>query len=70
MATIKSEGLLGDKYVEISFGSDQAERLKNGDTIASANRPSTFRTSFKKTDEILDHYQGHHAEHQGNHRQS
>jgi len=36
VATIKSEGLLGDKYVEISFGSDQAGRLKNGDTIPSA----------------------------------
>ena len=36
VAAIKSEGLLGDKYVEISFGSPEAQKLKNGDTIASA----------------------------------
>jgi phospholipid/cholesterol/gamma-HCH transport system substrate-binding protein len=34
-AAIKSEGLLGSKYVEVSFGSNGAERLKDGDTIAS-----------------------------------
>ncbi|MGD0297408.1 MAG: MlaD family protein [Bryobacteraceae bacterium] len=47
IASIKSEGLLGDKYVEIPFGSDEAERLKSGNTIASA--PPR-------------HHQGHHAE--------
>src|ERR1700675_3638472 len=31
LADIKSEGLLGDKYVEVSFGSEEADRLKNGD---------------------------------------
>jgi outer membrane protein OmpA-like peptidoglycan-associated protein len=34
-ASIKTEGLLGDKYVEISFGSPQAEAVQNGDAIAS-----------------------------------
>ena len=34
-ASIKTEGLLGDKYVEISFGSPQAEAVANYDTIAS-----------------------------------
>jgi len=34
-AAIKSEGLLGSKYVEVSFGSNDAEKLKDGDTIAS-----------------------------------
>src|SRR2546423_4453483 len=35
VASIKSEGLLGDKYIEVSFGSEGAEPVKNGDTIAS-----------------------------------
>src|SRR6266849_9969125 len=34
-ASIKTEGLLGDKYVEISFGSTKAEVVGNNDTIAS-----------------------------------
>ncbi|MGH9775699.1 MAG: MlaD family protein [Candidatus Acidiferrales bacterium] len=33
IATIKTEGLLGDKYVEISFGSEKAPEIKSGDTI-------------------------------------
>lgn len=32
-ATIKTEGLLGDKYVEISFGSEKAPGVASGDTI-------------------------------------
>jgi phospholipid/cholesterol/gamma-HCH transport system substrate-binding protein len=34
-AAINSEGLLGSKYVEVSFGSNDAEKLKDGDTIAT-----------------------------------
>jgi outer membrane protein OmpA-like peptidoglycan-associated protein len=33
--SIKTEGLLGDKYIEISFGSAKADAVQNGDTIAS-----------------------------------
>ncbi|MGH9547461.1 MAG: MlaD family protein [Terriglobales bacterium] len=33
VATIKTEGLLGDKYVEISFGSEKAPEVASGDTI-------------------------------------
>ncbi len=33
VASVKSDGLMGDKYVEISFGSVDAPGLKNGDTI-------------------------------------
>jgi outer membrane protein OmpA-like peptidoglycan-associated protein len=33
LATIRTEGLLGDKYVEISFGSEKAPNVQNGDTI-------------------------------------
>src|SRR5215469_2629198 len=33
VAAIRSEGLVGDKFVEISFGSEQSPRVKDGDTI-------------------------------------
>jgi outer membrane protein OmpA-like peptidoglycan-associated protein len=35
IASIKTEGLLGNKYVEISFGSEKAEAVMNDDVIAS-----------------------------------
>jgi phospholipid/cholesterol/gamma-HCH transport system substrate-binding protein len=57
VASIKSEGLLGDKYVEISFGSDEAPRLKNGDTIASA-APMDISDLIQKTDQLLGTAQG------------
>lgn len=53
VASIKSEGLLGDKYVEIAFGSPDGERLKNGDTIGAAP-PVDIADLIKKTNDILD----------------
>jgi phospholipid/cholesterol/gamma-HCH transport system substrate-binding protein len=53
LASIKSEGLLGDKYIEVSFGSDNAEKLKNWDYIES-EPPLEFSNLMKKTDKILD----------------
>ncbi len=53
VAAIHSEGLLGDQYVEISFGSDDAPRLKSGDTIQS-EPPFEFSQLMKKTDHLLD----------------
>jgi phospholipid/cholesterol/gamma-HCH transport system substrate-binding protein len=53
VASIKSQGLLGDQYVEISFGSQQAERLKSGETIQS-EPPLEFSELMNKTDQILD----------------
>jgi phospholipid/cholesterol/gamma-HCH transport system substrate-binding protein len=53
VASIKSEGLIGDKYVEISFGSDNAAQLKNGDTIAS-EPPLDMSNLVKKADQLLD----------------
>lgn len=35
VASIKTAGLLGDEYIEISFGSKQGPALENGDTIRS-----------------------------------
>src|SRR5882762_1392097 len=57
VASIKSEGLLGDKYMEISFGSPDAERLKNGDSIASA-APLDISDLIAKTSTILDSTKG------------
>jgi phospholipid/cholesterol/gamma-HCH transport system substrate-binding protein len=53
VASIKSEGLIGDKYIEISFGSDDAAPLKNGDTIQS-EAPLDISNLVKKADQLLD----------------
>jgi phospholipid/cholesterol/gamma-HCH transport system substrate-binding protein len=57
VAAIKSEGLIGDKYVEISFGSDNAAALKDGDTIPS-EKPLDMSNLVKKADQLLDTAQG------------
>src|ERR1700730_14501194 len=53
VASIKSEGLLGDKYIEISFGSPELERARDGDTIDTAP-PLEFSDLITKTNQILD----------------
>jgi phospholipid/cholesterol/gamma-HCH transport system substrate-binding protein len=53
IAVIKTEGLLGNKYVEVSFGSEPAEKVNNGDTIGS-EPPLDFSDLIKKTNQILD----------------
>lgn len=53
VASIRSEGLVGDKYVEISFGSPEAKMLEGGETIES-EPPTDFAELIKKTDKILD----------------
>src|SRR5262249_30970523 len=35
VASIKTEGLLGNKYIQISLGSDKAEEVQDGDAIRS-----------------------------------
>ncbi len=52
-ASIESEGLVGDKYIEISFGTKNGSDVKNNDTIAS-QPPIEMTALLKKTDEILD----------------
>jgi phospholipid/cholesterol/gamma-HCH transport system substrate-binding protein len=52
-AAIKSEGLLGDRYVEISFGSRGAAKLKGGEILKSVP-PFDISDIFGKTDGILD----------------
>ena len=53
MASIQAEGLLGNKYVEITFGSAGGEGLRDGDTIGSES-PLDFADLMKKADQILD----------------
>src|SRR6516165_950368 len=53
VAWIKTEGLLGDKYVEISFGSKEAEKVKDGDTL-EGQPPVDISDMIKKTDQIMD----------------
>jgi phospholipid/cholesterol/gamma-HCH transport system substrate-binding protein len=57
VAAIQSEGLLGDKYVEVSFGSVDAAELKGGETIESAP-PLEISALFHKADQLLDASQG------------
>ncbi len=57
VASIKSEGMLGDKYVEISFGSTDAAKLRGGETIAS-EAPLDISDLFTKASTILDTAQG------------
>src|SRR5258705_1937771 len=53
VATIRSEGLVGDKYVEITFGSDSAPQVSNGDLI-EGEPPLEFSDLMKKTNGLLD----------------
>src|SRR5260370_1288128 len=57
IAVIRTEGLVGDQYVEIAFGCPGVESVKNGDTIA-AEPPLQLADMLKKTDAILDSAQG------------
>jgi phospholipid/cholesterol/gamma-HCH transport system substrate-binding protein len=53
VASIKSEGLLGDKYVEVSFGSQQGARMKGGEEIGS--EPALDISDLvAKTNQLLD----------------
>jgi phospholipid/cholesterol/gamma-HCH transport system substrate-binding protein len=53
VAAIRSAGLLGDKYVEVSFGTDGAERLKGGEMLAS-EPPIDMSDLMKTANQVLD----------------
>ena len=53
IASIKTEGLLGDEYVAISFGSAQGANVLDGDTIGSVP-PLEMADLIKKTSGIMD----------------
>lgn len=47
VATITTQGLLGDKFVSVSLGSPEKEILKEGDLLASEERPSIYSIAEK-----------------------
>jgi phospholipid/cholesterol/gamma-HCH transport system substrate-binding protein len=53
LASIETEGLLGNQYLAISFGSSGQAEVRNGDTIASLP-PLEMSELLKKTSAILD----------------
>jgi phospholipid/cholesterol/gamma-HCH transport system substrate-binding protein len=53
VAAIQTEGLLGNEFVSVSFGSAQGVNVQDGDTIAS-EPPLVIADLIKKTDAILD----------------
>jgi phospholipid/cholesterol/gamma-HCH transport system substrate-binding protein len=57
VATIRTEGLVGDQYLEITFGSTDAAAVKDGDTL-EAEPPLQISDMMKKTDVLLDSAQG------------
>jgi phospholipid/cholesterol/gamma-HCH transport system substrate-binding protein len=57
VASIKSEGMLGDKFVEVSFGSVDAPELNSGETIAS-QPPLDVSDLFAKANQLLGTAQG------------
>jgi phospholipid/cholesterol/gamma-HCH transport system substrate-binding protein len=50
---IRSEGLVGDKYVEISFGSPEAQPLRKGD-ILNSEPPVDIADLVQKANQMLD----------------
>src|ERR1700732_3667771 len=56
VATIETEGLLGNQYLAISFGSAGKADVREGDVIAS-QAPLEMSDLFKKTSGILDNSQ-------------
>ena len=53
VAVIKSEGLVGEKFLEISFGSPQAAKVNDGDTIRG-EPPLEISDLINKTSVVLD----------------
>jgi hypothetical protein len=53
VATIETEGLLGNQFLAISFGSSASAEVKDGDLIAS-QPPLEMADLFQKTSDILD----------------
>ena len=51
VASIKTEGLLGDKYIEISFGSQNAPNIENGDAIKGEPTKDFANAAITATDQ-------------------
>lgn len=57
VASIQTEGLVGNKYVELSFGSDAAAPVEDGDTLESV-APLELGDLVKKADDVLEAARG------------
>jgi len=53
IASIETEGLLGEKYLAVSFGSPEAERVRDGEAIES-RPPVDYGDVAKKAADTLD----------------
>jgi phospholipid/cholesterol/gamma-HCH transport system substrate-binding protein len=53
VASIETEGLLGSKYVAVSFGSLEGEPVHDGDTI-EGSQPLDYADLAKKANEMMD----------------
>jgi phospholipid/cholesterol/gamma-HCH transport system substrate-binding protein len=53
VVTIETEGLLGNQYLAISFGSGKSSNVRDGDTLAS-QPPLEMSDLLAKTSDILD----------------
>ncbi|MFM8268839.1 MAG: MlaD family protein [Pseudomonadota bacterium] len=45
LATLKTQGVLGDKYIELTIGSNNEQVLKSGDTLRSSETSDIFSKS-------------------------
>jgi phospholipid/cholesterol/gamma-HCH transport system substrate-binding protein len=57
LAVIKTEGLVGDQYLEVSFGSEHAPPVNDGDTIGAAP-VIQISDLMQKANQMLDSAQG------------
>jgi phospholipid/cholesterol/gamma-HCH transport system substrate-binding protein len=57
VASIQTEGLVGNKYVEISFGSESAPAVDEGDMLQSVP-PLDITDVVKKTNDVLEAAKG------------
>jgi phospholipid/cholesterol/gamma-HCH transport system substrate-binding protein len=53
VATIETEGMLGNQYVAISFGSDGSSEVRNG-AVLSSQQPLEMADLLRKADGILE----------------
>lgn len=54
VASIKSRGVLGDKFVELNGGTKAFPRLKHGQAIAQSDRSADLEVLFEKVGQIAD----------------
>jgi outer membrane protein OmpA-like peptidoglycan-associated protein len=57
VVSIKSSGLLGDQFVEVSFGTEESGAIRDGDTLTS-REPSDMAVVVSKMEGVLDRATG------------